>query len=79
MTVEDVHGSDGMGDSFFPKAKQRPEEKHAIDFIIETVKANPGEIALLSNCAVNEYCDGNQEGSNNYEGYSPYLYYGRHK
>ncbi|AXI08608.1 ribosylpyrimidine nucleosidase [Oceanobacillus zhaokaii] len=48
LTVEDVHGSDGMGDSFFPKAKQRPKEKHAIDFIIETVKANPGEIALLA-------------------------------
>lgn len=48
LTVEDVHGSDGMGDSFFPKAKQRPEEKHAIDFIIETVKANSGEIALLA-------------------------------
>ncbi|RDW19785.1 nucleoside hydrolase [Oceanobacillus chungangensis] len=48
LTVEDVHGSDGMGDSFFPKAKQRPEGKHAIDFIIETVKANPGEIVLLA-------------------------------
>ncbi|MBC5636751.1 nucleoside hydrolase [Ornithinibacillus sp. BX22] len=48
VTVEDVHGSDGMGDSFFPKATQRPEEKHAVDFIIETVKANPGEIALLA-------------------------------
>lgn len=48
VTVEDVHGSDGMGDSFFEKAKQRPEEKHAVDFIIETVKANPGEIELLA-------------------------------
>ncbi|MFS0674852.1 nucleoside hydrolase [Ornithinibacillus sp. 179-J 7C1 HS] len=48
VTVEDVHGSDGMGDSLFPKATQRPEEKHAVDFIIETVKENPGEIALLA-------------------------------
>ncbi|GIO27330.1 nucleoside hydrolase [Ornithinibacillus bavariensis] len=48
VTVEDVHGKDGMGDSFFEKAKQRPEDKHAIDFIIETVKANPGEIELLA-------------------------------
>ncbi|MFC4025569.1 nucleoside hydrolase [Oceanobacillus longus] len=48
QTVEDVHGSDGMGDSFFEKAKQRPEEGHAVDFIIEKVKANPGEIHLLA-------------------------------
>lgn len=46
--ADDVHGSDGMGDSFFEKAKQRPETGHAIDFIIEKVKANPGEIALLA-------------------------------
>ncbi|MGJ9458004.1 nucleoside hydrolase [Oceanobacillus sp. CF4.6] len=48
QTVEDVHGSDGMGDAFFEKATQRPEAGHAIDFIIEKVKANPGEIALLA-------------------------------
>lgn len=47
-TVEDVHGKDGMGDSFFEKAQQRPEDQHAIDFIIEKVKAAPGEISLLA-------------------------------
>lgn len=47
-TVEDVHGSDGMGDSFFEQAKQRPEAEHAVDFIIEKVKENPGEISLLA-------------------------------
>ncbi|WP_068675198.1 nucleoside hydrolase [Oceanobacillus sp. Castelsardo] len=47
-TVEDVHGKDGMGDSFFEKAEQRPEEGHAVDFIIEKVKENPGEINLLA-------------------------------
>ncbi|WP_373896297.1 nucleoside hydrolase [Virgibacillus sp. CBA3643] len=47
QTVEDVHGRDGMGGSFFEKAKQRPETGHAIDFIIEKVKANPSEISLL--------------------------------
>ncbi|MBM7599082.1 purine nucleosidase [Virgibacillus halotolerans] len=47
-TVEDVHGQDGMGDAFFEKAKQQPEKKHAIDFIIEKVKGNPGEISLLA-------------------------------
>lgn len=48
QTVEDVHGSDGMGDSFFEKASQRPETGHAVDFIIEKVKQYPGEIALLA-------------------------------
>ena len=47
-TVEDVHGSDGMGDSFFEKAIQKPEEGHAVDFLIETVHKHPGEINLLA-------------------------------
>lgn len=47
-TVEDVHGSDGMGGANFPRATQRPESEHAIDFIIEKVKTNPGDIALLA-------------------------------
>ncbi|MFA9560126.1 nucleoside hydrolase [Evansella sp. AB-rgal1] len=48
VTVEDVHGSDGMGDSFFEKASQRPEEGHAVDFIINKVKEFPGELNLLA-------------------------------
>ena len=47
-TVEDVHGSDGMGDSFFPKPKRSAEKSHAIDFIIKTVNENPGEVTLLA-------------------------------
>ena len=47
-TVEDVHGKDGMGDSFFEKAVQSPAEGHAVDFLIETVHKNPGEIHLLA-------------------------------
>ncbi|WP_186580751.1 nucleoside hydrolase [Aquibacillus kalidii] len=47
-TVEDVHGSDGMGGANFAPAIQRPEAKHAIDFIIETVHNHPGEITLLA-------------------------------
>ncbi|NIK11388.1 nucleoside hydrolase [Alkalibacillus almallahensis] len=47
-TVEDVHGRDGMGDSFFNQAIQRPESEHAVDFIIKTVKENPGDISLLA-------------------------------
>lgn len=47
-TVEDVHGKDGMGGAFFDQAEQRPETTHAIDFIIDMVKQNPGEIELLA-------------------------------
>ena len=47
-TVEDVHGSDGMGDSFFPKPKRAAEKPHAIDFIIKTVNENHGEVTLLA-------------------------------
>ncbi|OYQ68154.1 nucleoside hydrolase [Aerococcus sp. 1KP-2016] len=47
-TVEEIQGGNGMGDAVFPKPQQKPEEQHAIDFIIETVKANPGEIELIA-------------------------------
>lgn len=47
-TVEEVHGKDGMGDSFFEKAVQSPSEGHAVDFLIETVHKNPGDIHLLA-------------------------------
>ena len=57
-TVEDVHGKDGMGDSFFEKAVQSPAEGHAVDFLIETVHKNPGEIHLIGDCTINEYCNG---------------------
>lgn len=47
-TVEDVHGKDGMGDSFFEKAIQSPSEGHAVDYLIETVHKYPGEIHILA-------------------------------
>ncbi|WP_374016050.1 nucleoside hydrolase [Paenibacillus thiaminolyticus] len=47
-TVEDVHGKDGMGDSFFEKAVQSPKKGHAVDFLIDAVHNNPGEIHLLA-------------------------------
>ena len=46
-TVENIHGKDGMGNSFFPKARQRPERKHAVDAIVDTINSNPGEITLV--------------------------------
>jgi purine nucleosidase len=46
-TVEHIHGKDGMGNSHFPKAKQRPEQEHAVDAIIDIVNSNPAEITLV--------------------------------
>ncbi|MCQ4085547.1 nucleoside hydrolase [Saccharibacillus sp. JS10] len=48
LTVEDVHGSDGMGGANFPLAEQRPAEGHAVDFLIDTVHRYSGEITLLA-------------------------------
>ncbi|HKT22410.1 MAG TPA: nucleoside hydrolase, partial [Nitrososphaerales archaeon] len=36
-TAKEVHGSDGMGGSDFPKAKQRAEERHAVDAMVDAI------------------------------------------
>jgi purine nucleosidase len=41
-TAEWFHGLDGLGDMNYPAAKRKPEDKHAVDAIIDTVRANPG-------------------------------------
>lgn len=46
-TVEKIHGSDGMGDSFFPRANQRPEEGHAVDAIIKLLKSKRRKVVAL--------------------------------
>jgi purine nucleosidase len=43
--AEYVHGQDGMGDSFFDKAKQRPEPEHAVD---ELLRRADGELTILA-------------------------------
>jgi len=48
LTEERIFANDGMGNANFPRAKQRPEEGHAVDFMIETIKQNPGEIEILA-------------------------------
>ncbi len=46
-TVEDVHGRDGMGDSFFPKATRRPERKNAVNAMVDLLNDSPGEITVV--------------------------------
>lgn len=43
-----VHGSDGMGESGFPRARQRPAPGHAVDVIVRTVMESPGEVTILA-------------------------------
>jgi purine nucleosidase len=47
-TVEYVHGRDGMGDSFFPTAAQRPEKEHAVNALTRLINANPGELTIIA-------------------------------
>jgi inosine-uridine nucleoside N-ribohydrolase len=50
------HGRDGMGDMNYLAPQRAPESKHAVDAIIDTVKANPGivmvTLAPLTNVAL---------------------------
>ena len=45
--AEYVHGNDGMGDSNFPQAKQRPETEHAVDELVRRINESPGELTIL--------------------------------
>jgi purine nucleosidase len=46
--AEYVHGHDGMGDSGFPRATQRPEPEHAVDELVRRVDESPGELTILA-------------------------------
>ncbi|AQZ69219.1 Inosine-uridine preferring nucleoside hydrolase [[Actinomadura] parvosata subsp. kistnae] len=43
-----VHGDTGLGDVVLPAPRLGPSEGHAVDFIVETLKAAPGEITLVA-------------------------------
>lgn len=42
-----VHGESGLGGPTFPPITKKEEKTHAVDFIIETIKANKEEITLI--------------------------------
>jgi purine nucleosidase len=46
--AEYVHGQDGMGDSFFPRATQRAEPTHAVDELVRRIHESPGELTILA-------------------------------
>jgi purine nucleosidase len=43
-----VHGESGLGAAVLPAAARAAESGHAIDYIIETIAASPGEITLVA-------------------------------
>lgn len=42
-----THGKDGQAENFLPDPTTPLSEKHAVDLIIDLVKANPGEVTIL--------------------------------
>ncbi|AMB98684.1 ribosylpyrimidine nucleosidase [Aerococcus urinaehominis] len=48
QTEERIFASDGMGGANFPKAQQRPEDQHAVDFIIESIHRYPGQLEIAA-------------------------------
>lgn len=47
-TGQFAHGQNGMGDIELPIAKGNPENKHAVDAMIDIVKANPNQIEIMA-------------------------------
>ena len=45
--AEYVHGQDGMGESHFPPAKQRPERQGAVEFLLEASRRYDGELVII--------------------------------
>lgn len=48
LLARDVHGETGLGETVLPEARSEPVDRHAVDFIIETLAASPGEISLVA-------------------------------
>lgn len=46
--ASDVHGANGLGNVVLPAPKGRELDRHAVDFLIDTLAAAPGEISLVA-------------------------------
>lgn len=42
------HGSDGMAETHLPEPRTAPSPAHGVDQIIDMVKANPGEVTIIT-------------------------------
>ncbi len=48
LDARQVHGDSGLGGAVLPPAAAGPRDGHAIDYLIETIRAAPGEITLVA-------------------------------
>lgn len=48
IDASSVFGKDGMGDANLVHPDDYPEEMHAVSFILDTVKKNPGEVEIIA-------------------------------
>jgi inosine-uridine nucleoside N-ribohydrolase len=48
LDARQVHGDSGLGGAVLPAPSASPAAGHAIDYIIDTVRASPGEITLVA-------------------------------
>src|SRR5215813_4504178 len=48
LAARQVHGDSGLGGAVLPAASSSPAAGHAIEYIIDTVRAAPGEIMLVA-------------------------------
>jgi len=48
LDARHVHGESGLGGAQLPPSTRIPVQAHAIDFIIDTVRAAPGEVTLVA-------------------------------
>jgi purine nucleosidase len=47
-SAAEVHGATGLGNATLPAPEGTPAKQHAVDFIIDTLAASPGEISLVA-------------------------------
>src|SRR3954447_17265579 len=48
LDARQVHGDSGLGGAVLPPAAASARDGHAIDYLIETIRAAPGEITLVA-------------------------------
>lgn len=48
VTATSVHGKDGLGDQGLVHPIRKPQEGHAVDFILDMARKHPGELELVT-------------------------------
>lgn len=48
VSAEYVHGSDGMGEAYFPPVRQRPEATNAVQFLLEASHRWQGSLVIVA-------------------------------